>query len=79
MKDKKYKIETLSDISAIPKESLDNFFIDLKHWLELVDGVNMANDAIGFCAIPVPTFIDWIDDGTNDIKLSFTIKGDKIT
>ena len=71
---KEYKIETLSDIAAIPAESLDNFFVDLKSWLELRKGVEMANEAMGFEAIAVPQHIGWIDDGKNDIELNFSVK-----
>lgn len=76
MKPKEYKIETLSDISNIPAESREDFFVDLKSWLELVDGINLANSLLGCEAIAPPNHINWIDDGEHDMTLQFKVKGD---
>ncbi|MCA1565852.1 MAG: hypothetical protein LC803_09480 [Acidobacteria bacterium] len=70
---KRYDIEKITDIFAIPEESFDNFLVDLRTYYnlgrslpELIEAVAESED---IKVKAVPSKMTWIDDGEHNANI----------
>ena len=73
-----YELTTIAEIEQIPEGKLDDFFVDLKQWLELRKQGKALNELLKKTShgntIKFPDFIKWIDDGEHTVNLTITAK-----
>ena len=74
MKNKEYKIEKLTDMLAVPEESIDNMLLDLKGWILMRHATESINEVTGQCLVCTTDYMRWIDDGKNDVTASITFR-----
>jgi hypothetical protein len=71
-----YNIETIRDILDIPKDSIDDFLIDLKSWYETINNLKQIPNIM---SIPEGQIIlggvmTWVDDKKHDCKITIQCK-----
>lgn len=62
---KRYELRTLKDIAQIPKDRLDEFYADLKDWLEIV---RMTEAWKIEKIVKVEDGFTWIDDNKRGVS-----------
>lgn len=70
---KHYKIQTVSDIFALPKESREGFVKDLIAWLELNDAIEGFEIPGVLTAVFDRTSFTFVDDGINGEISGYTV------
>lgn len=70
---KRYEIKKLSDIFEIPENRLDDFFVELREWVDygrsMYEIVKIANEIAGEEVAESQIQMNWIDDGKRDKKI----------
>lgn len=70
---KRYEIEKITDILAIPEEGIDDFLTDLKAYYQLGRSISELTDEVSVVAgIKTKTVLQkftWIDDKKHDAKI----------
>lgn len=77
---KKYKVEKITDVFAIPQDRFDDFLVDLKTYRQLGEDFSSLIDAVsdinGIKTKTIPQYMVWIDDGKHDAKITLIPKED---
>lgn len=80
---KRYEIEKIQDIAAIPEESFDAFLVDLKEYYTMQRAANTVTDGInkifGAGSITVVQKFTWVDDGKHEHKVTVAVETEKKT
>ncbi len=70
---KRYDIEKITDIFAIPEDKFDEFLVDFKAYYQFGKNVSALIDEIaktgGISTETIPQKMTWIDDGKHDAKI----------
>lgn len=75
---RRYTIEKITDIFAIPEDRFDDFLVDLKSYHQLGSSIPKLIDEVarvgGIQTQTVPTKMTWIDDGKHEAKIVIDTK-----
>lgn len=75
---KKYEIKNLSDIFQIPENRLDEFFVELREWVDYGRPIYELNktltETLGEENAQSHMQMNWIDDGKRDKKIIVEVR-----